>query len=227
MEIFEAIKNRKSVRAFKPEPVSTETLKELLERSMRAPSGVNKQPWEFYLVKGKTLDKLRNVCVEQFRQGVLPRPNLPLPDKDKGGTGLLGEYRTRQVRLAVQIFELLRIAKGDQKAMDDYAESMYRFFDAPAAILIVMDKQLHPTWPIVDMGTISQTIALAALEYGLGTCIMRALVDYPEKVREVVGIPESKLVIVGLIIGYPDWDHPINRLESERESLDDLLTIVE
>jgi len=56
---------------------------------------------------------------------------------------------------------------------------------------------------------------------------MRALVDYPEKVREVIGIPESKLVIVGLIIGYPDWDHPINRLETERESLDDLLTIVE
>jgi len=34
-------------------------------------------------------------------------------------------------------------------------------------------------------------------------------------------------VIIGMTMGYPDWDHPINRLKSEREALEDLLTVVE
>jgi predicted oxidoreductase (fatty acid repression mutant protein) len=91
-ELIEAIKSRKSVRAFKPEPVSTGTLKEVLKIATRAPSSVNSQPWEFFIVKGETLDKLKTKCVEQLRQGIKPRPDVPLPDKEKGDMGLQGIY---------------------------------------------------------------------------------------------------------------------------------------
>ncbi|MBL7176811.1 MAG: nitroreductase [Desulfobacteraceae bacterium] len=227
MELLEAIKSRKSVRAFKPEPVSTETLKEILTIATRAPSSVNSQPWEFFIVKGETLDKLKRKCVEQFRQGIKPGPDVPLPDKEKGDMGLQGIYRKRSVILGVTILKLLGIAKGDQQAMMDYVASMYRFWDAPGVIIMAIDKTLQLSYSLIDMGALIQTIALTALEFDLGTCIMRAIVDYPEQVREIVGVPESKHIIIGMAIGYPDWDHPINQFQSERDELEDLLTVVE
>jgi nitroreductase len=227
MELFEAIKTRKSVRAFKPEAVPTETIKEILEIAVRAPSSLNSQPWEFFIVKGEKLEQLKNRCVEQFRQGNGPGPDVPLPDKIKGDMGLQGIYKKRQVVLGVTMFKLLGIAKRDQKAIMDYVASMYRFFDAPAVVIIAVDKVLQLSYPLIDIGALLQTIALAALEFDLGTCIMRAIVDYPEQVREIVGIPESKHVIIGMTMGYPDWDHPINTFQSERDALDDLLTVVE
>jgi nitroreductase len=227
MEVIEAIKSRQSVRAFKPEPVSTQTLRDILEVAICAPSGVNAQPWEFFIVKGEVLDRLKAGCVEQFRQGIGPGPDLPLPDKEKGDMGLQGIYRKRQVTLGVRIFKVLGIAKGDRQAMMDYMEQMYRFFEAPAVIIIVVDEMFKLTWPMVDVGTLAQSIALTALEFDLGTCIMRAIVDYPAKVKEVAGIPESKKIILGMTIGWPDWDHPINQFRSEREDLENLLTVVE
>lgn len=226
MEILEAIKSRKSIRAFKPEPVSTETIKEVLKIATRSPSSVNSQPWEFFLVKGETLDKLKTKCVEQFRQGIGPDPDVPLPDKTRADMGLQGVYRKRQVVLGVTMFKLLGIAKGDHQATMDYMASMYRFFDAPAVVIIVVDKMLQLSYPLIDIGALIQTIALTALEFDLGTCIMRAIVDYPEQVREIVGIPDSKHIIIGMTIGYPDWDHPINQFRSEREELDNLATVV-
>jgi len=227
MDLLEAIKSRKSVRAFKPEPVPTETIKKILEISTRAPSSVNSQPWEFFVVKGEVLDKLRSVGGDKLRQGIGPDPNVPLPDKTKGDMGLQGIYKKRQVVLGVTMFKILGIAKGDQQAMMDYMATMYRFFDAPAVIIIAIDKILQLSYPLIDIGALIQTIALTAQEFDLGTCIMRAIVDYPEQVREIVGIPDTKHIIIGMTIGYPDWDHPINSFQSERDKLEDLLTVVE
>jgi len=227
MELLEAIKNRKSVRAFKPEAIPAETIKEVLKIATRAPSSVNSQPWEFFIVKGETLDKLKTKCVELFRQGIGPGPDVPLPDKTRADMGLQGVYKKRQVVLGVTMFKLLGIAKGDQQATMDYMASMYRFFDAPAVVIIVVDKMLQLAYPLIDIGALIQTIALTALEFDLGTCIMRAIVDYPEQVREIVGIPDSKHIIIGMTIGYPDWDHPINQFQSEREELENLATVVE
>ena len=173
------------------------------------------------------MDRLKAGCVEQFRQGIGPGPDLPLPDKEKGDMGLQGIYRKRQVTLGIQIFKVLGIAKGDRQAMMDYMEQMYRFFEAPAIIIIVVDEMFKLTWPMIDVGALTQSIALTALEFDLGTCIMRAIVDYPAKVKEVAGIPESKKIILGLTIGRPDWDHPINQFRSVREDLENLLTVVE
>ncbi|MBU2548492.1 MAG: nitroreductase [Proteobacteria bacterium] len=227
MELLEAIRRRRSVRAFKPEPVSTETIKQILEIATWAPSSVNSQPWEFFILKGEKLDQLRNKGLELVGQGVGPHPDVPLPDKTRGDMGLPGIYKKRQVALGVTIFKILGIPKGDQQAMMDYMASMYRFFDAPAVIIIALDKVLHLSYPLIDIGALIQTIALTAQEFDLGTCIMRAIVDYPEQVREIVGIPESKHVVIGMTIGYPDWDHPINSFRSERDALESMLTVVE
>lgn len=53
MEIIEGILTRKSVRSFSNKEVDNETLTTILKAGMAAPSGVNKQPWKFVVVKNK------------------------------------------------------------------------------------------------------------------------------------------------------------------------------
>ena len=127
--------------------------------------------------------------MEQFRAGVAPHPEVAIPQPKGTAPGLGGVYRDRQIGLAKQMFKLLGIGKGDKDKMQAFTESMYRFYDAPAAIVLVTDKVLTGGWPLVDTGVMTGTIAYAALEYELGTCIVRAIVDYPEQLRAVVGNP--------------------------------------
>ena len=222
MELLEAIKSRKSIRGFKPEAAPTEVLKEIIEVAKRSPSSVNLQPWEFFIVKGKVLEELRKASVEHLRSGAKINPDIPVSE-----AGLEGVYRARQVTLAKQIFAILGITKGDNTRLQAYWELMYSFYNAPTVIVICFDKALTGGWPLVDIGVITQSIVLTAQEYELGTCIIRASVDYPELVRKIVGIPESKQIILGIAIGYPDWDHPLNDLKTERETLENIVTVVE
>jgi len=140
---------------------------------------------------------------------------------------LEGVFKERQVELAKQIFELVGIQEGDKAGLVEWNESMVQFHGAPTIVVIVIDKMLQSKWPIVDVGLVAGHITLAAQNYGLGTCIMRAIVDYPEQVRKVVGIPDSKFIIIGIAIGYPDWDRPINKLRTNREEIDKIVTFVE
>jgi nitroreductase len=227
MDLLAAIKSRRSIRAFKPEPVSEDILSKLLEIAVRAPSSVNSQPWEFFVVRGTMLRDLKEANLKEYRLGKKPAPELPVGETRGGAPALEGVFKERSVKLAKQIFGILGISKGDKKGLVEYMEGMLQFYDAPAVIIIVNDKRLVGSWPVLDTGFMAENIALAAQEYGLGTCIMRAIVDYPETLRRVVNIPESKRIIVGVAIGYPDWDHPINQLKTDREKIENMVTLLE
>lgn len=51
MDVFEAIRTRRSTRRYKPEDVSDEQVKKLLEAAIMAPSAGNMQPWDFIVVR--------------------------------------------------------------------------------------------------------------------------------------------------------------------------------
>jgi len=227
MDLLEGIRSRKSIRAFRSEAIPEKVIVDVLETAIRAPSGVNLQPWEFFVVRGALLEELRRANVEGYRLGRKPAPEIPVGDTKGGAPVLEGVFRERSVTLAKQIFLLLGISKGDKKRQSEYMESMMRFYGAPAVLLIVADKILAGAWPILDIGFVAQNITLAAQPYGLGTCVMRAIVDYPDEVRKILKIPESKRIIVGIAIGYPDWNHPINQLRTDRESIEDIVTFLE
>lgn len=94
---------------------------------------------------------------------------------------------------------------------------------APTFVIIVADKSASG-WFVFDIGLITQTIALAAQEYELSTCILGDAAAFPEEMRRIANIPESKRVIIGIAIGYPDWNNPINSLRTEREPIKNLIT---
>jgi len=226
MKLLEGIKSRKSIRAFKTDPVPVETLMEILSVSVRAPSSVNLQPWEFFIVNGEALKDLKLASLEEHLLGKTPNPELPIGDIKGVSPVLEGVFRERQVELAKQMFGLLGISKQDKEGMKQWNERMVQFYNAPAVIIVVIDRTLQGLWPILDIGFVAQNIILATQEYGLGSCVMRAIVDYPEQIRKIVGIPESKRIIIGIAIGYPDMNHPINRLETKRERIDEIVTLV-
>jgi nitroreductase len=63
METLEAIKTRRSIRKFKPQPISREIVKELLEAAMFAPSAGNEQPWQFIVLDDrKILNQVPTLC---------------------------------------------------------------------------------------------------------------------------------------------------------------------
>jgi len=211
LELLEAMKSRKSIRGYKPVPVPKETIAEILEIATRAPSAYNTQPWEFHVLAGEVLDKLKKALAEKFETGAKPHPDFAIP------TPLVGIYRTRQVELGKSLFQLMDIGREDKEKRNEWTLKMARFWDAPNAIIIATDREVSSPLLIFSLGAVTQSIALAALRFGLGTCIEHPPVYYPEVIRQITGIPESKKIVIGMAVGYPDWDFPANRLQSTRE----------
>lgn len=219
MDIADAVRTRKSIRGFKPNPVSREVISEILTAATRCPSAVNTQPWEFTVITGDVLDNIRHENVEKLSSPAHKASNPDLPREEYGG-----DYRQRQVALAIQLFKLMDIAREDKDKRAEWFQRGFRYFDAPAAIILSMDESIAGTWAWFDIGSVCQTICLVALKYGLGTCIESQGVMFPEVLRQYAGIPEGKRIVMSIAIGYPDWDFPANAVNSEREDIEALTT---
>jgi len=216
VDVVEAIKTRHSARAYKPEPVPKETLTELMEVALRAPSWANTQTWEFAIAGGEVMRELKQILAakasaQDERYPDIPRPEWPSP------------YRERRRENGIRLYKLLGIARNDIERQLQWYIEMYRFFDAPNCIIVYTDRDLS-VWALVNAGLIIQTIALAALNYGLGTAILAAGVSYPDEVRSILQIPESKQLIIGIAIGYPDTKAKLNSFRSSRVPLEDVVT---
>jgi len=222
MELIDAMRARKSIRAFSSAPVSKDAIREILSNACWAPSAMNTQPWEFVVVCGEKLAHLKAAIVEKLRSGAPMQPEhlvVGWPNE--------GIYRERQIALAKQLFKAMDIPREDKKKRAWWLERGFRFFDAPVVVIIVSDKSLTEAGPLLDIGAVMQNICLAALHWGLGTCIEDQGVLYPEVVRKYTGIPASKRLIIAIAMGYPDADFPANHIRSEREPAENLTTWVE
>ncbi len=216
MNIIDAIKKRKSIRGYTSEPVPMETLREILKLANRAPSAMNTQPWEFLVMGGDVLKQVREMNTEKFRAEVTPGSEHSVIGWQKDSV-----YFTRQVNLAKELFKLMGIERQDKEKRARWAERGFRFFDAPAAIIVLTDQSLDKNAPLIDIGIVIQTICLAALHYGLGTCIEDQGCMYPDTLRQVVGIPDNKRIVMAIAIGYPDWNFPANQVETTRVSVEE------
>lgn len=209
MDLIEAIRSRRSIRKFKPDPVPREILEQILLASRWSPSGSNTQPWEFAILGGKVIEEVKNRIEEKIRNGVKMHPDIPYPPMPE-------PYVSRQREVMRQMSSNLPAA-GTGVPAGRYTSA--RFFEAPNGMIIYLEKELCPR-SYLGLGMIAQTICLAALHYGLGTCIMSMVTYWPEIYRELLPIPDSKLIAFGIAIGYPDAGAPVNNFSRTREPLD-------
>jgi len=219
MDIVEAINQRKSIRAFTSDPVPKEILREIMELAFRAPSYDNTQPWEFSVVTGKRLEDIRQAFVEKTAAEE-PNPDIPLVQE------FPQPYDTRRRVLGRKIFELKGIRREDKEKRMWWLLQGLRSFEAPCIIYIYIDRSFYlqgdkpNIWPVFDCGLVAQSIMLLATNHGLGTVAQIQAVLYPDVLRKALGIPASKLIVLGIAVGYPDWGDPVNQLRSERDCLD-------
>jgi nitroreductase len=224
MDIVEAINQRKSIRAFKSGPVSKEVLKEIMGLALRAPSWGDTQPWEFAIVTGKKLEEIRQAFVEKAAAAEEDNPDIPRPRE------FPQPYDTRYRALGRKVLELKGISREDREKRRQWLLQGLRLFEAPCVIYIYTDRSFYQQgdmlniWPVFDCGLVAENIMLLATRYGLGTIPQIQAVVYPDVLRKVLEIPDSKLIVLGISVGYPDWDDPVNQLRSEREPLDNVST---
>ncbi len=221
MDVIEAISERKSIRGFKPDPVPKALLKEILETATRAPSALNSQPWEFAVITGSILDQIRAANIEKLNSGA------PMsPDHVSALWPKESRYRERQVDLAKRIFSLMNIAREDREKRNAWQERGFRFFEAPVAIIVMADQVLTESAPLLDIGLVVENICLTAVAHGLGTCIEDQGIFYPEVIRNLADIPETKRLIISIAMGYPDTEFAANQLKTPREPVDQMTTWV-
>jgi nitroreductase len=222
MDVIKAIKERKSIRSFKSDPVPLDLLKKIIEQALRAPSWANTQPWEFAVATGKKLKAIQEACVKRGSQGMqnsqseVARPyDFPEPYITRIKKMQVKEQRGRTTEMKPEDFEA-RFATNA------------RNYGATSCIYLIVGKNLLyqekgvNVWSLYDCGSAVQNIMLLATNYGLGTIAQAMAVVYPDIIRKELGIPEDKLIALGIAIGYPDWKNPINDDYRDREPLDEV-----
>lgn len=219
MEIIEAIQYRRSVRSFKQDPIPREILEQLLLISRWSPSGSNTQPWEILVLVGRVLDEVKGrldgvMRTEPGKTSTAAHPDIPYPPMPEPFVG-----RQRALGKQMQAHLSLQESYRPGASSSERRTSAAHFFGAPAGLIVCVEKEISPR-SYLGLGMIAQTIALAALNYGLGTCIMSMVTYWPEIYRDMFHIPESKLVAFGIAIGYPNMDDRINTFPRTREPLE-------
>jgi nitroreductase len=217
MDLIEAIKQRKSCRAFKPVPVPRAKIEELLRLATYAPSAINLQPWEFTVVVGEERERLSRRLIKAYREKQIscgPGNVKPLPRT-------VGKRGAKTLVMMNPFFEEMRVTS------DQYInEGSCNFYGAPVAILMFLDDSFSKAG-LVDQGIALAYLVLAAHGLGLSTCPIGLITAYEDDVKDVLSIPENKQLVVGVALGYPDLNSPINRFKSPRDEFDKFVRWVE
>lgn len=212
MKVSDAVLNRRSIRAFKSDPIENNVLRELLEKSARSATGGNLQPWKIKVLNGQRMKDFLAF------QDAWTKPETPAYDIYP--PKLKEPYRTSRYELGEQMYDLLGIKREDKEGRINQVLRNFKFFDAPAAIFCFVDKQMGPPqWS--DLGMFLQTFMLLAQEQGIDTCAQEAWSIKNDSVSEFVGVDDGDMLFCGVAIGYKDDDAKINKLKSERRPLDE------
>jgi len=221
MEFEELVRQRRSIRGYKKDPVPLSVLKEIVEIAKGAPSSMNTQPWHMHIVTGEPLERIRKGNTENMMAGVKPNRDFPMKEAYEG------VHRQRQIDVAIQLFDAMGIARDDKPRRMDWVMRGFRQFDAPVSIVLTYDKYLEPAAiSQFDLGAVSYGICLAAWERGLGTVINGQGIMQSNVVREHAGIPDDQNIMICIAMGYPNEEFSANSVKSVRANHNDFVRYV-
>ncbi|MFO4631806.1 MAG: nitroreductase [Actinomycetota bacterium] len=221
MDFETLVKQRRSIRGYKPDAVSKEIIGEIIEIAKRAPSSMNTQPWHFHVITGDPLEQIRKGNTERMLAGASVDREI------KMGHGYEGIHRDRQVEIAIQLFAAMEIERDDKERRQDWVMRGFRQFDAPVSIVVTLDKALeHDTVGHFDLGAATYGLVLAAWTKGLGSVINGQGIMQSSVVREFANIPEDEVIMTCVAMGYPDESFVANDVQSLRASNESVVSYV-
>ena len=214
MQYDQVVLGRRSIRGYKPDPVPRALIEEIIGLAIRAPSSMNTQPWNFTVVTGTALDRIRAGNTERMLAGV------PQSREFRIGGAFTGRHRDRQVDVAKQLFGAMEIARDDQERRQDWVMRGFRQFDAPVCIIVTYDRELADSDdPIFDCGAVANALVNAAWSRGLGAVINSQGIMQSPVVREHADIAEDQVIMKSIALGWPDETFPANAVVSRRKSV--------
>jgi len=210
MEILEGIKTRSSIRGFKPDPVSRDVIKKILEAVSNTPSYTNTQPWEVAVVSGKKKDELSKIIFELAKAKAPTSPDLLMPK------GWPAEHEARSGEHGARRLATLGIERGDEEGRQKLNLMNYEFYGAPCAVFLFIDGSLGE-WSIFDMGLFAQNLILAAHSLGVESVLQASVTNYAPEIKKFLGVPESKKLVICISLGYPDDKAKLNAYRSLKQ----------
>jgi len=221
VEFKDVVMGRRSIRGYQKKPVPEALIREVLEMAIRAPTSLNTQPWNFYVVTGEVLDRIRKGNVERNLAGV------PDSREFRMGPGYEGVHRERQIGIAIQLFEAMGIERHDKEKRTDWVLRGFRQFDAPVSIVVTYDKSIQGSdIAPFDCGGVVNCLVNAAWSKGLGCVINSQGIMQSPVVREHACIPDDQVIQTCVAMGWPDDSFPANAVVSTRKSVDEAATFV-
>jgi nitroreductase len=215
MDVTTAIKQRISTRVFKPDPLPLALVREILDVARWAPSGGNVQPWKVIAVAGAERDKV----IEVVQGAMAANPRGEEGDRPIYPADLWEPHRSWRFKVGEDMYALLGIPREDKMARFAHLARNFRFFDAPVGLFFVIDERMgHGQW--AHLGMFMQSIALAAEERGVATCMQEAWARARTTLKAHFGLPASEMVYCGMALGYADPSAKVNTLRSDRAEVD-------
>jgi len=176
VDIFEAINTQRAMRRLKPDPVSDELIWKLLDAAVRAPSGGNRQPWNFIVVRDQATKK-------QIAEWYLDAWNKSY--------GLIREAA------------MANPATAKTFASADYLAN--HLAEVPVFIIATVNNAgVAPVSPPgASVYPAVQNLMLAARALGLGTTLTTMHRANEEKVKQLLGIPDQVETMALIPVGWP------------------------
>jgi nitroreductase len=193
VELRDAIRRRRMVRAFARRPVSRQVVDELLDLARRAPSAGNTQPWHFVVLEGDETARLWDVT-------------LPAPRRESFAWSGLLDAAVLVVPIVDPAAYAARYAEDD-KRLTGLGEGL-------AAWPV-------PYW-WVDGGMAVHGLLLAAVDAGLGA-LFYGLFDREAAVLAALGVPEGYRALGAVALGWPAPDEPGRSAGRPRPPLDNVV----
>mgnify|MGYP001150448205 FL=1 len=212
------VANRRSMRAFKPDPVPRAVIEAVMGGAQQAPSNCNTQPWFVHVVTGDTLEQLRATLPTQFAAGEMA---LDFPYDGQYD----GVYKERQYASATALYDALGITRNEKAARNNWFMRNFTFFDAPAVAFFTLPSQFGLR-EACDLGMYAQTVMLGLVAHGLGSCPQTSLGFMANVIRPALGLGDHEKLMFGLSFGYPT-ETPVNQVQTERAALHDVVTFHE
>ncbi len=212
MGLIDTIYARHSVRGYLDKEVPQELLDRIFEIAQQSPSNCNVQPWKVYVASGELKDRLSKQMVENTATGVTPNPDYPCRGNFKD------EYRVRQIECAVALYSKMNIGRDDKEGRMRAVLRNFEFFDAPHIAFIGMSPDFGTTVAI-DVGMFAQTLMLTMVSFGLHSCPMGTMRNYPDRVREAFEIEDGTKILFGISFGYGDSAVAANETRTTRDDI--------
>lgn len=211
------MRSRKSVRAYKPDPVPRETVLEVLEAAASAPSNSNTQPWRVYVVTGAPMKALGEALVAAFRDGHFP-PSTHFPES------LASAFSARQADFAQRYYGALGIDRQDAAARALQTQRNFSFFGAPVGLVFSIDASLsRHSW--LDLGLYVQNVMLAAKARGLATCPQVSFARFHALLAVRLRMPAHEVTACGMAMGFAEPDAGVNHLDMPRQRVEEFASL--